>query len=62
METIEKIKSEIERLKNEAWDSILPDEPKYRTHWKVGKKEVCEEILSFITSLEKEQKSNKTTM
>ena len=48
----EMIRAEIERLKNEAWDSILADEPKYRTHYKIGKKEMCDEILTFIDSIE----------
>lgn len=51
---IEKIRAEIERLKEEAYNSISPDEPKYRTHYKVGKKELCEELLSFLSDIEKE--------
>lgn len=48
----EKLRAEIERLKKDAWDSILPDEPKYRTHYKVGRKEVCDDLLSFLDTLQ----------
>ena len=54
-EIIQAIRNEIERLKEEAYNSILPDEPKYRTHYKVGKKELCEELLSFLSTLESEK-------
>lgn len=54
-ELIQTIRAEIERRKEEAYNSILPDEPKYRTHYKVGKKELCEELLSFLSTLESEE-------
>ena len=54
MNTIELIKAEIERRWKDYRNSVTPDQPKYRTHYFVGKGEVCEELLSFLDTLEEE--------
>ena len=55
MNTIEKIRAEIERRWKDYRNSVTPDQPKYRTHYFVGKGEVCEELLSFLDTLEPEE-------
>ena len=57
-ELIAKIKAEIERRWKDYRNSVTPDQPKYRTHYFVGKGEVCEELLSFLDTLESEKPMN----
>jgi len=52
MSVINQIKAEIERRWKDYRNSVTPDQPKYRTHYFVGKGEVCEELLSFLDTLE----------
>lgn len=54
MTTKELIRAEIERMSKEAYASITPGEPKYRTHYKLGKRIACKELLSFLDTLEEE--------
>jgi hypothetical protein len=58
MTIIEQIKAEIERRWKDYRNSVTPDQPKYRTHYFVGKGEVCEELLSFLSTLESEKPMN----
>jgi hypothetical protein len=55
MSVINQIKAEIERRWKDYRNSVTPDQPKYRTHYFVGKGEVCEELLSFLDTLEPEE-------
>ena len=55
-ELLAKIKAEIERRWKDYRNSVTPDQPKYRTHYFVGKGEVCEELLSFLDTLEEPKK------
>jgi hypothetical protein len=57
-ELLAKIKAEIERRWKDYRNSVTPDQPKYRTHYFVGKGEVCEELLSFLDTLESEKPMN----
>lgn len=60
-ELLAKIKAEIERRWKDYRNSVTPDQPKYRTHYFVGKGEVCEELLSFLDTLEEPKKDFPTT-
>ena len=53
-ELLAKIKAEIVRRWKNYRNSVTPDQPKYRTHYFVGKGEVCEELLSFLDTLSEE--------
>jgi len=57
-ELLAKIKAEIERRWKDYRNSVTPDQPKYRTHYFVGKGEVCEELLSSLSTLESEKPIN----
>ena len=51
----EKLKAEIQRRSLHDYEAITADEPKYRTHYKLGRYEGLRDLIDIIESLQQEQ-------
>ena len=51
----EKLKAEIQRRSMHAYKAITADEPKYRTHYKLGRYEGLRDLIDIIDSLQQDE-------